>query len=52
MRLHAAGEVTPEELQRENAIVQSADDILYVDFYPGGTAKSLEQLLKYLKETY
>jgi hypothetical protein len=37
----AAGEVTAEEFQRENAIAQTATDILYVDFRPKGTVESL-----------
>ena len=35
-----------------NAIGRCAPDILYVDFSAKGTPESLEQLLKYLKQTY
>jgi len=37
MRRLAAGEVTPKRLQQENAIVQSAADILHGDFSSKGT---------------
>ena len=46
MRRLAAGEVTPEELQRENAIVESAADILYVDFSPKGTPEQWAQIIQ------
>jgi hypothetical protein len=45
MRRLAAGEVTPEELQQENAIVQSAADILYVDFSPKGTPEQWARII-------
>lgn len=45
MRRLAAGEITREELQRENAIVQSAADILYVDLSPKGTPESAQAAL-------
>jgi hypothetical protein len=51
----AAGEVTPEQLQRENAIVQSAEDIL---FQPVAESMRHENCRKYitmlaaLRETY
>jgi hypothetical protein len=45
MRRLAAGEVTPEQLQRENAIVQSAADILQVDFSPKGTPEQWARII-------
>ena len=45
----AAGEVTPEELQRENAIVQSAADILFVDYSPKGTPESWKRIIQKLE---
>lgn len=45
----AAGEVTPEELQRENAIVQSAADILYVDFSAKGTDEQWARIISDLE---
>ncbi len=49
MRRLAAGEVTPEQLQRENAIVQSAADILRVDFSPKGTAEQWARIISDLE---
>jgi hypothetical protein len=49
MRRLAAGEITPEELQRQNAIVQSAADILYVDFSPKGTPEQWARLIQDLE---
>jgi len=46
MRRLAAGEVTPEQLQRENAIVQSATDILHVDFSPKGTRELWARIIQ------
>jgi len=46
MRRLAAGEVTPEELQRENAIVESAADILPVDFTPKGTPEQWARIIR------
>jgi len=50
LRRLAAGEVTPEELQRENAIVQSAADIPYVDFSPKGTPESWARIIRNLEQ--
>jgi hypothetical protein len=41
----ATGQVTPEQLQRENAIVQSAADILRVDFSPKGTPEQWARII-------
>ena len=49
MRRLKAGEVTPEELQRENAIVQSAADILRVDFSPKGTDEQWARIISDLE---
>ena len=45
----SAGEVTPEQLQRENAIVQSAADILHVDFSPKGTPEQWARIIQDLE---
>jgi hypothetical protein len=45
LRRLAAGEVTPEELQRENALVQSASDILHVDFSSRGTPEQWARII-------
>jgi len=49
LRRLAAGEITPEQLQRENAIVQSAADILKVDFSPKGTDEQWARLISDLE---
>lgn len=41
----ATGEVKPEQLQRESAIVQSAADILLVDFSPKGTQEQWARII-------
>lgn len=45
----ASGQVTPEELQQENAIVQSAADILHVDFSPKGTPEQWARIIQDLE---
>jgi hypothetical protein len=50
MRRLAAGEVTPEELQRENAIVQSPADVLHVDLSPKGTPEQWARIIRYLQQ--
>ena len=49
LRRLVAGEVTPEQLQRENAIVQCAADILYVDYSPKGTPESWARIIHNLE---
>jgi hypothetical protein len=49
MRRLTSGEVTPEQLQRENAIVQSAADILHVDFSPKGTPEQWARIIQDLE---
>ena len=41
----ASGEVTPQELQQENAIVPSAANILHVDFSPKGTLEQWARII-------
>ena len=45
-----AGEVTPEDLQRENSFIWSAADILYVDLKPKGTEESWKRIIQSLQE--
>jgi len=52
MRRLAAGEVMPEELQRDNSFIWSADDILYVDLSPKGTPEQWEHFIQYIKDNY
>src|SRR5437870_3450094 len=42
----AAGEITPEELQRENSFIWSASDILHVDLMPKGTEESWARIIR------
>ena len=44
LRRLAAGEVTPEQLRRENSFIWSAADILYVDLAPKGTEESWKRI--------
>jgi len=44
-----AGEVTPEELDRENSFIWSASDILYVDISPKGTPESWARIVQRLR---
>ncbi len=50
MRRLKAGEVTPEELQRENSFIWSAADILYVDLSPKGTEESWARIIENLQQ--
>lgn len=49
MRPLAAGEVTPEELDRENSFIRSPADIVWVDLSPKGTPKSWERIIRNLE---
>lgn len=44
------GEVTPEELQRENSFIWSAADILCVDLTPKGTEESWARIIQNLQQ--
>ncbi len=46
MRRLASGEATPRQLQQENAIVESAADILHVDFSPKGTPEQWARIIQ------
>ena len=50
MRRLRAGEITPEELQRENSYIWSAADILYVDLSPKGTEESWARIIQNLQQ--
>ncbi len=49
LRRLASGEVTPEELQQENAVVQSAADVLQVDFSPKGSPEQWARIIQDLE---
>lgn len=48
MRRLAAGEVTPEELDRENSFIRSPADIVWVDLSPKGTPESWARIIRNL----
>ncbi|MCI0747417.1 MAG: hypothetical protein L0Y58_18590 [Verrucomicrobia subdivision 3 bacterium] len=50
MRRLAAGEVTPEQLQRENSFIWSAADIVSVDLTPKGTPESWARIIQNLRQ--
>lgn len=49
MRRLAAGEVTPEELDRENSFIRSPADIIWVDLSPKGTPESWARIIRNLE---
>lgn len=49
MRRMAAGEVTPEELDRENSFIRSRADIVWVDLSPKGTPESWARIIERLE---
>ena len=51
MRRLRAGEITPEELQRENSYIWSAADILYVDLSPKGTEESWARIIQEIERS-
>lgn len=50
IRRLADGEVTPEELQRENSFIWSAADIVSVDLSPKGTPESWARITQNLQQ--
>lgn len=51
LRRLAAGEVTPEELDRENSFIRSAADIIHTDFSPKGSPKSWKRILQEIERS-
>jgi hypothetical protein len=51
LRRLKAGEITPEELDRENSLIRSAADIVYTDFSPKGTPKSWKRIIQEIKRS-
>jgi len=49
MRRLAAGEITPEELDRENSFIRSPVDIVWVDLSPKGTPESWARIIERLE---
>jgi hypothetical protein len=50
MRRLEVGEITPEELDRENSFIWSATDILWVDLSPKGSDKSWARIIQCLQQ--
>jgi len=51
MRRLEAGEVTPEELDRENSFIRSAADIVHTDFSPKGTPEAWKRILQEIERS-
>ena len=51
LRRLAAGEVTPEELDRENSFIRSAADIVHTDFSPKGTPESWARIIQEIERS-
>lgn len=49
LRRLEAGEITPEELDRENSFIWSAADIVSVDLSPKGTPESWARIIRNLR---
>ena len=52
IRRLAAGEITPEELDRENSFIRSLSDIVWVDLSPKGTPEQWERFIQYIQDNY
>jgi hypothetical protein len=50
LRRLEAGEITPEELDRENSFIWSPADILSVDLSPKGTPESWARIIRNLRQ--
>jgi hypothetical protein len=50
MRRLRAGEVTPEELQRENSFIWSAADIVFIDITPRSPENSWARIIQNLQQ--
>ena len=51
LRRLAAGEVTPEQLDRENSFIRSAADIVHTDFSPKGTPESWKRIIQEIERS-
>ncbi len=51
LRRLAAGEVTPEELDRENSFIRSAAEIVHTDFSPKGTAEAWKRIIQEIEQS-
>jgi hypothetical protein len=51
LRRLRAGEVTPEELQRENSFIRSPADIVHTDFSPKGTPEEWARIIRIIEQS-
>lgn len=51
LRRLAAGEITPEELDRENSFIRSPADIIHTDFSPKGTPEAWERIIRIIEQS-
>ncbi len=51
MRRLTSGEVTPEELDRENSFIRSAAEIVHTDFSPKGTPEAWKRIIKEIERS-
>jgi hypothetical protein len=51
LRRLQAGEVTPEELQRENSFIRSPADIIHTDFSPKGTPEEWARIIRIIERS-
>jgi hypothetical protein len=51
IRRLAAGEITPEELDRQNSFIRSAADIVHTDFSPKGTPESWKRIIQEIERS-
>ena len=51
MRRLEAGEVTPEELDREHSFIRSAADIVHTDFSRRGTPEAWKRIIQEIERS-
>jgi hypothetical protein len=51
IRRLAAGEITPEELDRENSFIRCAAEIVHTDFSPNGTPGSWKRIIQEIERS-
>ena len=51
MRRLKVGEVTPEELDRENSFIRSAAEIVHTDFSPKGTPEAWKRIIQEIERS-
>lgn len=51
IRRLAAGEITPEELDRQNSFIRSAAEIVHTDFSPTGTPEAWARIIRIIEQS-